>query len=60
MERWQVTLAEKAAMEAEATTAALEAAKADLETHSLERAANKEAKMGRNREQEQVKSHSSL
>lgn len=54
MERWQAGLSEKAAIEAEAKSAALEAAKADLETHVLERAANKEAKMGRNREQEQV------
>lgn len=54
MERWQASLNEKAAIEAEAKAAALEAAKADLETHVVERAANKEAKMGRNREQEQV------
>ncbi|CAB1105482.1 unnamed protein product [Ectocarpus sp. CCAP 1310/34] len=54
MERWQAGLVEKARIEAEAKAAALEAAKADLETHSVERAANKEAKMGRNREQEQI------
>eukprot|EP00903_Cladosiphon_okamuranus_P015317 g14150.t1 len=54
MERWQASLNEKAAIEAEAKAAALEAAKADLESHVVERAANKEAKMGRNREQEQV------
>lgn len=54
MERWQATLAEKASIEAEAKSAALDAAKADLETHGLERAAKKEAKMGRNREEEQV------
>ena len=41
-------------MEANVKAAALDAAKADLETHSVERAANKEAKMARNREQEQV------
>lgn len=55
MERWQASLNEKAAIEAEAKAAALEAAKADLESHVVERAANKEAKMGRNREQEQVR-----
>lgn len=55
IERWQATLEEKASIEAEAKAAALEAAMADLETHALERAANKEAKMGRNREQEQVR-----
>ncbi|CBJ28313.1 Clathrin light chain [Ectocarpus siliculosus] len=54
MERWQAGLVEKARIEAEAKAAALEAAKADLETHSVERAANKEAKMGQNREQEQI------
>lgn len=54
MERWQAGLNEKARIEAEAKQAALEAAKADLESHVVERAANKEAKMGRNREQEQV------
>lgn len=54
MRRWQGTLEEKAAIEARAKAAALEAAKADLETHALERAARKEAKMSRNREQEQV------
>lgn len=55
MERWQAGLNEKAGIEAEAKAAALEAAKADLESHAIERAANKEAKMGRNREQEQVR-----
>lgn len=55
MERWQAGLNEKAGIEADAKAAALEAAKADLESHAIERAANKEAKMGRNREQEQVR-----
>ena len=54
MEGWQASLEEKAAIEAEAKEAALEAAKADLETHALERAEKKESKMIRNREQEQV------
>lgn len=54
MRRWQGTLEAKAALESEAKAAALEAAKADLETYGLERAARKEAKMSRNREQEQV------
>lgn len=54
MERWRASLVEKAALEADVKAAALDAAKADLETHSVERAANKEAKMARNREQEQV------
>ncbi|CAN0434193.1 unnamed protein product [Pylaiella littoralis] len=54
MERWQAGLNEKAGIEAEAKAAALEAAKADLESHAIERASNKEAKMGQNREQEQV------
>lgn len=55
MERWQAGLNEKAGIEAEAKAAALEAAKADLESHAIERASNKEAKMGQNREQEQVR-----
>lgn len=59
MERWQTSLVEKAAVEAEAKAAALEAAKADLEANMLERAAKKEAKMARNRDQEQVNSFKS-
>lgn len=54
MEGWQAGLVEKGAIEEEAKVAAHEAAKADLETHALERASRKEAKMSRNREQEQV------
>ena len=54
VERWRASLVEKAAVEADVKAAALDAAKADLETHSVERAAKKEAKMARNREQEQV------
>ncbi|CAM9263268.1 unnamed protein product [Discosporangium mesarthrocarpum] len=52
--RWEVTLREKAALEEAAKDAALEAAKVDLETHAIDRNATKEAKMSKNREQEQV------
>lgn len=55
MQGWQASLVEKAALEAQAKAAALDAAKADLEMHALERAAKKEAKMSRNREQEQAR-----
>lgn len=55
MQGWQASLVEKTALEAQAKAAALDAAKADLETHALERAAKMEAKMSRNREQEQAR-----
>ncbi|CAM9812746.1 unnamed protein product, partial [Choristocarpus tenellus] len=53
MRGWEATLREKALLEVAAREAALEAAKAEMETHAVERNSMKEARMSLNREMEQ-------